>query len=133
MGELLQLKLALDDTTKARDFQLPITDCRLPIQTWLIGNPKFPIGNSIDSTRILRSSRSHPVFPGFTKSERNNLMCPSMRSRLAAAISLLACGVFLLQSAPLTLAQTATAGAAQKMIKPLSYPSARKSDQVDDY
>jgi prolyl oligopeptidase len=60
-------------------------------------------------------------------------MCPSMRSRLAAAISLLACGVFLLQSAPLTLAQTATAGAAQKMIKPLSYPSARKSDQVDDY
>ena len=60
-------------------------------------------------------------------------MCPSMRSRLAAAISLLACGVFLLQSAPLTLAQTGTAGAAQKMIKPLSYPSARKSDQVDDY
>ena len=60
-------------------------------------------------------------------------MCPSMRSRLAAAISLLAGGVFLLQSAPLTLAQTATAGAAQKMIKPLSYPTARKSDQVDDY
>ncbi len=60
-------------------------------------------------------------------------MCPSMCSRLAAAISLLACGVFLLQSAPLTLAQSATTGAAQKMIKPLSYPTARKSDQIDDY
>ena len=60
-------------------------------------------------------------------------MCGSMHSGLAAAISLVAGGAFLLQFAPLTLAQTATAGATQKMIKPLSYPTARKSDQADDY
>ncbi len=34
---------------------------------------------------------------------------------------------------PSALAQNTTSGAAQKMIKSLSYPSARKGDQVDDY
>lgn len=60
-------------------------------------------------------------------------MCFSKRCWLAAAMTLIACGIFLVQHASLTLAQTATAGAAQKMIKPLSYPAAKKSDQIDDY
>lgn len=34
---------------------------------------------------------------------------------------------------PSAMAQNTTSGAAQKMIKSLSYPSARKGDQVDDY
>jgi prolyl oligopeptidase len=61
-------------------------------------------------------------------------MCLSMRGWRSAAISLVISGVFaLFPSAPLVLAQNATAGAAQKMIKPLTYPAARKGDQVDDY
>ena len=60
-------------------------------------------------------------------------MYRSIRSRLAAAISLFVGGVFLLQCVPLTFAQNASTGAGQKMIKTLSYPAARKSDQVDDY
>src|SRR3989442_8139736 len=34
---------------------------------------------------------------------------------------------------PPTLAQNSTSGATEKMIKPMTYPPARKSDQVDDY
>ena len=60
-------------------------------------------------------------------------MYRSIRPRLAAAIFLLVGGMFLLTYASLTLAQNGSTGAAQKMIKPLSYPAARKSDQVDDY
>ena len=61
-------------------------------------------------------------------------MCLSMRGWRSAAISLVVSGVFaLFPLAPLALAQNATAGAAQKMIKPLTYPTARKGDQVDDY
>ncbi len=61
-------------------------------------------------------------------------MCLSMRGWRSAAISLVIAGVFVLfPSASLVLAQNATAGAAQKMIKPLTYPIARKGDQVDDY
>jgi prolyl oligopeptidase len=53
---------------------------------------------------------------------------------VVAAFALLsAASIFLMQSLPAALAQNATSGAAQNMITPITYPSARKSDQVDDY
>lgn len=61
-------------------------------------------------------------------------MCLSIREWGSAAVSLVFTTAFiLLVSSPSALAQTATARAAQKMIKPLSYPAARKGEQVDDY
>lgn len=52
----------------------------------------------------------------------------------AAVLALfIAASIFLMESLPLVLAQNPTSGSAQNMIKPISYPSARKSDQVDDY
>jgi prolyl oligopeptidase len=44
-----------------------------------------------------------------------------------------ACLVFVAQSLPAASAQNSTSGAAQNMIKPITYPAARKSDQMDDY
>ena len=61
-------------------------------------------------------------------------MCTSMREWSSVAVSLVfTVGLIVCASAPAALAQNATAGAAQKMIKPLTYPTARKGDQVDDY
>lgn len=60
-------------------------------------------------------------------------MCLSSYSRLGLAISLLIATVFIFQCVPMTLAQSATSSGAQSMIKPLTYPSTRKSDQVDNY
>lgn len=61
-------------------------------------------------------------------------MCFSKRGWHSAAFSLLITGVFtLIACAPAAIAQNATTGAAQKMIKPLTYPTARKGDQLDDY
>lgn len=60
-------------------------------------------------------------------------MCFSNRVWRSAAFSLLITGVFALIVAPSVIAQNTTAGAAQKMIKPLTYPTSRKGDQLDDY
>lgn len=60
-------------------------------------------------------------------------MCLSRRGWRSAAVSLVITGVFALIALPSAQAQNATAGAAQNMIKSLTYPTARKGDQVDDY
>ena len=61
-------------------------------------------------------------------------MCLSNRGWRSAAFSLVIAGFFaLIAFAPYALAQNATAGAAQKMLKPLTYPTTRKGDQVDNY
>ena len=58
----------------------------------------------------------------------------SKRERCSVALSLVLTAAFTFgASVPAVIAQNATAGAAQKMIKPLTYPTARKGDQVDDY
>jgi prolyl oligopeptidase len=49
----------------------------------------------------------------------------------AFGVSLLAVAVVAIQVLP--RAQNSTASATQRMIKPITYPSARKSDQTDDY
>jgi prolyl oligopeptidase len=54
-------------------------------------------------------------------------------SVVAAFALFSAAPIFLRQSMPAAFAQNATSGAAQNMIKPITYPSARKSEQVDDY
>jgi prolyl oligopeptidase len=48
-------------------------------------------------------------------------------------VFVLLAGIAMVQLLPRTRAQNSTASAAQKMIKPMSYPPARKSDQMDDY
>ena len=58
-------------------------------------------------------------------------MCLSNRGWRSAAFSLAIAGFALMPFS--AEAQNATTGAAQQMIKPLTYPTARKSDQVDDY
>lgn len=58
----------------------------------------------------------------------------SRNIRFATGGLLLLSLVLVFQSLPVvTLAQSATSGAAQNMIKPITYPAARKSEQVDDY
>ena len=42
-------------------------------------------------------------------------------------------GIAMIQLLPRARAQHSTASAAPKMIKPMTYPPARKSDQTDDY
>ena len=60
-------------------------------------------------------------------------MCLSNRGWHSAAFSLVIAGLFTLIPAASALAQNSTAGAAQKMLKPLTYPTTRKGDQVDNY
>lgn len=60
-------------------------------------------------------------------------MSRSSNARGAAAIILLAATAFILQRLPVALAQNTTSGAAQNMLKPLTYPAARKGEQIDDY
>ncbi len=60
-------------------------------------------------------------------------MCLSTGGWRSAAASLVLTGVFALITFPSALAQNTTTGAAQNMIKALTYPPARKGVQVDDY
>lgn len=61
-------------------------------------------------------------------------MSLSRKIRFAGAGLFLLSLVLVSQSVPVvTLAQNATSSAAQNMIKPITYPPARKSEQVDDY
>ena len=58
----------------------------------------------------------------------------SRKIRFAGAGLFLLFLVLVFQSLPvMTLAQNATSSAAQNMIKPITYPPARKSEQVDNY
>src|SRR5437867_3055850 len=59
----------------------------------------------------------------------------SFRDRLVAmgSVVLLAGSLVILQSSLNSFAQNSASPGATKMIKPIVYPSARKSDQVDDY
>src|SRR5712691_10292650 len=54
-------------------------------------------------------------------------------SRSATIVLLVAPSIFVFQCLPIVRAQNSTSSGAQKMIKPITYPPARKSDQVDDY
>jgi prolyl oligopeptidase len=54
-------------------------------------------------------------------------------SRSATIVLLVAPSIFVFQCLPVVLAQNSTSSVAQKMIKPITYPPARKGDQVDDY
>ena len=54
-------------------------------------------------------------------------------SRSATIVLLVAPSIFVFQCLPVVLAQNSTSSGAQKMIKPITYPPARKGDQVDDY
>ncbi len=54
-------------------------------------------------------------------------------SRSATIVSLVATSIFVFQCLPVVLARNSTPSGAQKMIKPITYPPARKSDRVDDY
>src|SRR6185503_8128307 len=66
--------------------------------------------------------------------ERINIMPLSRKIRFAGAGLFLLSLVLVSESVPVvTLAQNATSSAAQNMIKPITYPPARKSEQVDDY
>ena len=59
---------------------------------------------------------------------------PLFRSpRSATIVLLVATSILVFQCLPIVLAQHFTSSGAQKMIKPITYPPARKSDQVDDY
>jgi prolyl oligopeptidase len=55
------------------------------------------------------------------------------RYRCAAMVLLAAASAVIFQSLPRALAQNSTSISTQNMIKPINYPAARKSDQVDDY
>jgi prolyl oligopeptidase len=57
----------------------------------------------------------------------------SKSSRSATIVLLVATSVSGFPCLPVALAQNSTSTGAQKMIKPITYPPARKSDQVDDY
>lgn len=56
-----------------------------------------------------------------------------VRHRCAAMVLLAAASAVILQSLPVAFAQNSTSISTQNMIKPIKYPAARKSDQVDDY
>ena len=61
-------------------------------------------------------------------------MALSRNIRFATSAGLLITLALVFQSMPVaTLAQNATSSATQNMIKPITYPAARKSEQVDDY
>jgi prolyl oligopeptidase len=53
--------------------------------------------------------------------------------RVAATVLLAVASLLVIQSFPIALAQDSTLVNTQRMIKPIKYPSARKSDQKDDY
>jgi prolyl oligopeptidase len=56
-----------------------------------------------------------------------------VRYHCAAMVLLAAASAVILQSLPVAFAQNSTSISTQNMIKPIKYPAARKSDQVDDY
>jgi prolyl oligopeptidase len=59
---------------------------------------------------------------------------PLFRSpRSATFVLLVATSTLVFQRLPFVRAQNSTSSGAQKMIKPMTYPPARKGDQVDDY
>src|SRR5256712_11899310 len=59
---------------------------------------------------------------------------PSTCSRYSLLVLLLSLACFvLIQSRPRAHAQNATTSSTETVIKPMSYPPARKSDQTDDY
>ncbi len=53
------------------------------------------------------------------------------RHRFSAFV--LCTSMVLMANAPIALAQNTTSASTQKMIKPIKYPDARKTDQIDDY
>lgn len=53
--------------------------------------------------------------------------------RSATFVLLVATSILVFQRLPFVRAQNSTSSGAQKMIKPITYPPARKGDQVDDY
>jgi prolyl oligopeptidase len=53
------------------------------------------------------------------------------RYRFAAFV--LSASMLLIPNGPVAFSQNTTSASAQKMIKPIKYPDARKSDQIDDY
>src|SRR4030095_7243160 len=83
----------------------------------------FVYSQFIFSSRIERSP---------SKIERTESMLDA-RYRCAAMVLLAAASAVILQSLPSAFAQNSTSISTQNMIKPIKYPAARKSDQVDDY